>query len=179
MCGVRRCRGHCACTAMLPLPGLSLPGSCPCRPRQGWVWQAPESTGGKHSYSQVFLSSVLLIPNQFLQLPSVISSPPTAAVWGFSCSAWVEVPAPFKSLWKSKGAFSILDERRKDKVWGLFWFGFFFLVLSKCLSEITRRGLEVIHKLISLLTASHASSAWSSRIPAASSSYSRSSLGGR
>lgn len=118
------------CWALPVQWGCLCPG-CHCRAPAGAHCAREGLTGsGEHrgestATSQVFLSSVLLIPNQFLQLPSVISSPPIAAVWGFSCSASVEVPAPFKSLWKNKGACSSLEERRNDKVWGLVWLGFF------------------------------------------------------
>lgn len=125
------------------------PGSCLCRPFQSWVWEAPESAGRKHSHSEVFLSLVLLMPNQFLQLPSVISSHFCSSCLSFQLFCHkqrcqhplnhyrkVRVQSP---SWKK-------EERTKFGV-GLF---VFFLAEDKCLSEITRRGLEVICKLIRL-----------------------------
>lgn len=128
-------------------PVCHCPGSCLRRVFQSWVGEAPESAGRKHSHSEAFLSSVLLILNEFSKLPSVISS--------HFCSSCLS----FQLFCHEQRCQHPLDHYRKVRVpspsskkgqsLGVAFFFFFFLVEDKCLSEITRRGLEVIHKLIS------------------------------
>lgn len=73
-CGVRPCCGRCARTAVLSLPNLSLPGLLPVQGVSELGRRGSGERRRKHSHREAFLSSVLLILNQFLKFPSVISS---------------------------------------------------------------------------------------------------------